>query len=485
MKKLLFILGGMTICWNPAQAQPDTLWTMPYGGGCSDEGNCVLQTGDGGYVAVGSSNSYSADSTGDIWLIKVDENGGLQWIRTYGGTMWDEGKSIEETDDGGFIIAGYTNSFTIGDHDVYLVRTDDFGVEKWEKTYGGIYHDYGYNVEQTGDGGFVIAGSRCMTLFGNYDVWLIKTDESGNEEWNKTYGRAGGDHGYEVQPTVDGGYIIVGWTASIGAGGDDVWLIKTDAMGSMEWNQTYGGIYDDKGYSVMQTDGGGYIIAGMRDEGSEDGSDVWLIKVDNEGEVIWERMFDGGEYDGGSSLRLTKDGGYVIAGYFGRDFDTYDLCVIKTDGDGNEQWSQTIGGELNDWGNSIRQTVDSGYIIAGMTESYGAGNYDVWLVRLDADGVLVDGMGENQLGDFTLYPPSPNPFNQRLVISFELKDASEIKLSVYDVLGREIQSLVTGHSSLGKHCVVWNASGVGSGVYFVRLMVDGGWSMERKVVLMK
>jgi len=458
---------------------------MPYGGNLSDEGNGVLQTGDGGYAAVGSSNSYSADSTGDIWLIKANEAGGLEWIRTYGGSKWDKGKSVAETDDGGFVIAGYTNSFSMGDYNVYLLKTDYFGVQKWEKTYGGIYHDYGYSVEQTTDGGFIIAGSRCMTLFGNYDVWLIKTDEWGNEQWNKTYGRAGGDHGYEVKQTVDGGYIIAGWTGSIGAGGDDVWLIKTDNMGNMEWNQTYGGHFDDKGYSVLPISDGGYIVAGMRDEGSVDGSDVWLIKVDTEGGMQWEQRFHSGEYDGGACVRQTKDGGLIVAGYFGADFDTYDLCAIKTDAEGNEQWRRAIGGESNDWGNSVRQTADCGYIIAGMTESYGAGDYDVWLVRLDSDGVSVEGTEEIPSSGFMLYPPNPNPFNQRLALEFSLPEAAEIKLAVYDVLGREVQELGIGNWDLGKHTVVWDASGVGSGVYFVRLVVDGRWSMVRKVVLMK
>ena len=202
--------------------------------------------------------------------------------------------------------------------------------------------------------------------------------------WTKTFGGSGNDHGHSVQQTSDGGYVIAGSTDSYGAGSADVWLIETDSSGSMAWNKTFGGSGNDYGHSVRETPDGGYIIAGYTGSYGS-GGDVWLIKADSSGSLTWDKTFGGSGDDYGHSVQETSDGGYVTAGATGSyGAGNDDVWLIKTDSSGNAVWDKTIGGSNSDYGWLVQQTSDGGYIIAGYTGSYGAGGYDIWLIKVAA-----------------------------------------------------------------------------------------------------
>jgi hypothetical protein len=242
---------------NPMSA---TSFAKSYGGAYEDDANSVQQTSDGGYIVAGYTESFGAG--GDIFLIKTDASGNVIWAKTYGGTGNEWPSSAQQTSDGGYIVAGYTESFGAGSADAFLIKTDANGNIIWAKTYGGTDDDWAYSIQQTSDGGYIVAGWTRSFGAGLYDFFLIKTDADGNLEWSKTYGGASDDRANSVQQTTDGGYIVAGRTSSFGAGSVDAFLIKTDENGNIIWAKTYGGASDDRVNSVQQTSDGGYIVAG-------------------------------------------------------------------------------------------------------------------------------------------------------------------------------------------------------------------------------
>jgi hypothetical protein len=380
--------GGAVSVWSDGhQVNILTLsWAQIFGGTSDDGGNSVQQTSDGGYIITGYTKSSGAGGS-DVWLIKTDASGNKTWDKTFGGAADDEGRSVEQTSDGGYIIAGYTKSYGAGSSDVWLIKIDSSGNKTWDKTFGGATDDEGHSVQQASDGGYIIAGFTHSYAAGNGDVWLIKTDASGTGVWRKTLGGTEPDEGTSVQRTSDGGYAITGYTKSYGAGSSDVWLIVVDSSGKGEGQIPIGGTDADEGASVQQTSDGSYIITGYTKSYGAGGSDAWLIEVDPSGRKIWDKTFGGTNDDGGASVRQTSDGGYVITGYtksYGAG--GADVWLIKTDGSGNEVWDMPFGGTNDDGGASVQQTSDGGYIITGYTKSYGAGSSDVWLIKTGANG---------------------------------------------------------------------------------------------------
>jgi len=365
---------------------PIAEWNITWGGVSDDSAYSVQKTSDGGYITTGKTLSFGAGDF-DVFLLKVDSNGVEQWNKTFGWTNMDEAWAVQQTTDGGYIIIGNTFLTSVGPAGVLLIKTDGNGTKQWDKIWWRGSWDTAECGEQTIDGGYIIAGWTNWNSAGGGDVLLLKTDANGNEQWFRTFGGpADNEQARSVHQTADGGYIIVGFTNGFGAGNLDMWLIKTDITGSLQWSKTFGGINEELALSGQQTADGGYIITGYTKTFGAGEGDVWLIKTDTNGNELWNKTFGGLLNDEGYSVRQTLDGGYIITGYtesYGKG--SSDVWLIKTDTMGDEQWNETLGGPNEDLGWSVTQSTDKGYLIAGYTKSYGAGEKDIWLIKIKSE----------------------------------------------------------------------------------------------------
>jgi len=357
-------------------------WNKTYGGTDDESARYVQQTSDGGYIVAGGTYSFGAGDA-DFWLFKIDAYGSVEWDKTFGGPELDGARSVQQTSDGGYIAVGVTHSLSDRWYgDCWLIKTDANGNMLWNKTYGGPSWEDATSVQQTSDGGYIVAGGTASFGAGSFDYWLIKTDANGNMLWNKTYGGDDTDAANYVQQTSDGGYVMVGSADSFKTGMFDgeIWLVKTDEYGNVSWSWLSGWPDWDFAYSAKQTEDEGYIIAGTRFSSYDTRYDFWLIKIDANGTLEWDEVYarPGRNEDVAYSVQQTTDGGYIVAGGWGN------FWIVKTDASGNMEWNKSFGGVEGESAYCIRQTNDDGYIAAGNTESFGfgrEGSRDAWLVK--------------------------------------------------------------------------------------------------------
>lgn len=372
---IVIAMIALSVIAGNAGAVPVEEWSRSFDG---TEIRSVQQTPDGGYILAGWTWSKKSDLGNlDGLLIKTDAKGNKQWGKTFGGAGDDLAHSVQQTTDSGYIFAGWTSSsspYLAGDYDIWLTRTDVNGNEIWNKTFRARSPQYilAVTVRRTSDSGYIISGWT-----GGF-IWLIKTDADGNQQWDRLFGGHGGiferlDYAYSIQQTIDGGYILAGETFLAGDTAWSPWLIKTDADGKEQWNRTFVWDISGRAYSVQQTIDGGYILAGDR-----------LMKTDVNGNEQWNREFGGkgGEnvISEAHSVNQTSDGGYVFAGSIYTEH--WKALIIKTDANGNEQWSKTFEGNGANYGYSVQQTLDGGYIFAGT--SYKGGNSG-WLIKVGGE----------------------------------------------------------------------------------------------------
>ncbi|HQW50378.1 MAG TPA: T9SS type A sorting domain-containing protein [Bacteroidia bacterium] len=437
---LLFILLTATV-----QAQ-EIEWQNTIGGNYTDQLYSIQQTTDGGYILGGWSESYiSGDKTensfggSDYWVVKLDSIGNIQWQNTIGGNSGDGLYSVQQTTDGGYILGGVSTSNISGDKtensqgyiDYWVVKLDASGNIQWQNTIGGNSDDYLTSIQQTTDGGYIlggwsnsnISGDKTENSQGDYDYWVLKLDPTGNIQWQNTIGGSINDQLYSIQQTIDGGYILGGWSNSNISGdktensqGTDYWVVKLDASGNIQWQNTIGGSFLDYLNCMQQTSDGGFILAGSSQSGisgdktedSQGGSDYWVVKLDAFGNIQWQNSIGGNSDDYLTSIQQTIDGGYILGGYSNSGISgdktenyqgLYDYWVVKLDATGNIQWQNTIGGNSWDELISIQQTNDGGYILGGHSSSgisgdkteNSQGDYDYWVVKLTNKISLING----------------------------------------------------------------------------------------------
>lgn len=263
--------------WNQTYGRGSNEWSWPWS---------LVQTNDQGYALAGVAASYS-DYNYDFWLLRTDAGGNAEWNKTYGGANEERAYDLTQTVDGGYVMAGSTSSYGAGSSDAWLLKTDQFGNMVLNRTYGGTGVDEAWSVIQTLEGGYVLAGSTDSYGAGGRDFWLVKTDTSGNAEWNGTYGGTENEWAFDVVQTLSGGYAIVGDTFSFGAGSRDCWFVKTDANGKMQSNKTYGGTGNDDAKSMILTSDGDYALGCTTTSFGTGNGDSWLIKTGDESGLAW------------------------------------------------------------------------------------------------------------------------------------------------------------------------------------------------------
>jgi hypothetical protein len=480
---VVFLLSFSFIVHASAQP-PDILWTTTFGGTVEDHGYAVCSTGDG-YLAVGWGASFGAGGD-DIYLVRLNEDGDTLWTKTYGGLLNDRAFSIRPTSDNHYIIAGFTSSQGTGGADVWLLKVDENGDTAWTSWFGNLTWDAAYCAQETADSGFIVTG--MSTIFGLGDqLFLVKTDAHGDSVWAKTYGGTNQDYGRWVEQTADGGYIVAGYTYSYGPGGSTAWLLKTNAAGDTLWTQLYGGNLDDHAFSVLPLADGTYILVGSTQSYGAGLDDVYVVRVGASGDTLWMNWYGGESADHGQSAVIAHDSTIVIAGYtwsYGLGYT--DVYLLKIDLDGDTLWTKTIGGSSYDYAYSIDNTPDTGYIIVGRTRSFGAGQSDAYIIKTGADLGVTE---HEELGSHSNLRIVPNPFSKLINISFEVDSRQYAvgSIEIYDICGRLVKSFNPLPYAPSYVQITWDGcdeseKALPSGVYFLR--VTAGEHAETKKLLL-
>jgi len=443
MTKNLFLIRTLLLCVLSitgvvgklnAQTAPAIEWQTSLGGSGEDRPSAIQQTTDGGYIVVGYTNSDNGDVTGNsdghpgAWIVKLNGTGNISWQK-FRDSFYVS--SVQQTTDGGYIVAGDTGAVTPMGSGM-VIKLDNSGNIQWEKSIGGTTGvDVPQAIQQTVDGGYIVGGyttSYDGDATGKHggsdtrsDYWVVKLNSAGEVQWHKCYGGSGDEYAYSIQQTVDGGYVIAGRTDTNNDGDvsgmhgvADYWVIKIDGTGNIQWLKCLGGSAGEEAYSIQQTSDGGYMVAGYT--ASTDGdvtnnhgiTNYWVVKLDNTGNIQWQKCYGGSVYDYAFGVQQTNDGGYVIVGQgnsndgdeTGKPSYNSDCWVVKINALGNIMWQKSLGGTEADYayvGNTIQQTTDGGFIIAATSDSddgditghhgYSLNN-DFWIVKLAGDGAL-------------------------------------------------------------------------------------------------
>jgi hypothetical protein len=441
--KLLFFYLFGTLIFKAFPQTPNKIWDKTFGGNSTERQSSIISTSDGGFIIAGeSSSNTSGDKTEnskggfDIWVVKVNSEGQKEWDKTLGGNSSEGQPTIASTDDGGFIIAAYSDSNISGDKsengkggtDFWVIRLNNLGQKIWDKTIGGNSNEYRPTITKTNDGGFVIAGYSYSNISGdksensrgNSDYWVVKLNENGQKVWDKTYGGNLGELQATIVTLPDNSYIVAGYSESNISGdksentkgGTDYWILKLNSSGQKLWDKTIGGNNEEYRPVIISTNDDNLLISGYsnsnisgdKTENSFGDYDYWVIKLNNNGEKIWDKTFGGSLYENSNSVINSQDNGYIIAGYSNSNISGnksennkggYDYWIIKVSSNGLIEWDKTLGGGNNERIPSIATSATDTFVIAGESNSNNSadktenskGGYDYWLVKLSINNI--------------------------------------------------------------------------------------------------
>lgn len=490
----------------------DILWEKSYGGIQSEYLFDAQPTADYGFILAGSSLSGKTGNKKqenikdlDYWVWKMDEKGDLDWQKSFGGTGADYLQSIQGTLDGGFILGGTSNSMKGADKkddgfgmgDFWVIKLNAMGDQEWQKTIGGSGQDKLAAIRQTKDGGYIIGGStesdisgiKTEPAYGSLDYWVLKLDATGNIEWQKTFGGQYMDKLESVLPTQDEGYIIGGWSNSPKSGNKtqdaygegDYWVLKLDKNGEVEWQRVYGGEADDHLYAITEISDGGYLVggnsgsatSGNKDKSNSRGTDFWILKLTEAGEIDWQETYDFGESDILTAITKNEDGSFLLGGHAKTETTGLkrtdskgidDFIALKIDATGEEKWRRAIGSSGEDNLKKLVETRDGGYILAGTSKgkisrdkNTGQGLGDFWVVK------LLDQEKKKEKECFVGLEAFPNPTENftNVIVNHDFETGNA---GVYDISGKRLR-----YFEINSRTVPIDLQGLTMGVYIVTI----------------
>lgn len=506
-------------------------WQKCYGGSGNDRPGSIVQLMNGDFVVCGITDSNDGDVSGlhglsDYWITRLDQIGNIVWQKCYGGSFQDFAISVVETYDYGLIVCGQAASFdgnVTGNHsippryDAWVLKLDSSGNLQWQKCYGGSDDETGYNIIQTSDSGYAVAGwttSNDGDVSGNHstdtaDVWLIKLDSVGTLQWQRCYGGTNEDKAYSIIQTPDGGFALTGYTLSNNGDvsgnhdstSDDIWLLKVDNSGSIEWQKCIGGTAHEAGQQIIQTTDNDFLIVGVTTSSNGDVNgnhgmfDFWLVNLDSTGNLISQRCYGGTNIDEGYSIAKNNSGGYVLGGSsYSNDGDVSgnhgvnknDYWVVGIDSIFNLEWQRCYGGSENEFFRGVISTYGDGFLAYGETRSNNgdvSGHHqplyagDYWVVKLSAPYVIVQDPNES-VDDFSVYH---NLSRNTIEVSFYTARNEKVEAEVFDVAGRVIlESKFVAEAGLNKNVI--NVQNLNSGIYLVRLNASAGGMVKKLIV---
>lgn len=515
-RKTLPVLACLFFSGFALAQAPAIQWQKSFGGSNSDRANTIIQTADGGYMIGGASNSNNGNVSGnhgnqDYWLLKLNSTGNFQWQKSLGGTGNDYANSIIQTADGDYVVAGTSDSNN-GDvtgnkglEDGWVVKLNsDAGVTYWKKNFGGSNSDTINKIISTTDGGYIFVGSSrsndgdVLTNKGYIDYWIVKINSDGNVQWKKSFGGTGDDRALSVIQTSDGGYAVGGYaegnTGDITGnhGNQDYWILRLNSDGGVVfWKKSFGGLYPDLAWSMAQTSDAGFIIAGQSFStdgdvtGNHGGTDAWVVKINEAGNLQWQKALGGTKIDQAYSIIQSSDGGYLavgnttsvdgqVTGYHppantgpGEAPLSFDYWAVKLSATGSIKWQKCLGGSDTDEASSVIQTADGGYVIAGSSKSSNGdvtanqGDYDVWVVKLAPDNLATS---EIEKDDKIAINVFPNPAKDHVTLKLDYFTPS-MEATITDMLGKTVhqQKLEGLNTKI-------NTSRLEKGVYFLNVV---------------
>ncbi len=488
-------------------------WDRRFGGTDRDGIGSFHQTNDGGYIIGGSSTSNNnGDKTQptqggwDCWIVKTDSNGVKKWDKSFGGNGSDGVASLQQTKDGGYILGGGSSSGVSGDktqptrggYDYWIVKTDSLGNKQWDKRFGGTFDDILYALQQTNDGGYILGGTSNSGISGdktqdNWDTtyfqrdgWIVKIDSLGNKQWDKRFGGTDYEDIRSLIQTDGGGYLLGCYSASDSNGDKtqpslgfgDFWIVKIDSLGNKEWDKSYGGPNSDQLSTVLQTSDGGYLLGGDY---------FWIVKIDSVGNIQWEKSYDGDAEL--SAVTVTSDRGYLLSGSSGYliqppdksepNLGSQQAWIVKTDSLGNKQWDKTIFTLGHDWCVSAIETEDGCYVVGVNTEA-GIGGYisepnrdgidstgDYWIAKF-----CFEPLGINETSNNSNVLVYPNPFTSNIAISLQKENLNEATFTISNMLGQVVFTKAENNLA-SSYTKILDLSYLPNGVYLVEVIADG------------